>query len=647
MAKTVGNGAGSWLGPWSPTVIDAGTQQLPFLFECYNNKTQKLEWKLPLYISPENYSAIWTPRATLTLTQAGSHEDKIGIAPPKFRVSGVFGLQRGDKVKSDAWTTGPARYRTMEQSLLSFYERYGTYQLNSDLAKTPQVGELELRFLNFSDREYWIIQVNVFTLTRNIQRPLLYQYDIQMTGMRRYDGQDGGRVKSPYQSTDVISTSDFSDCAATLNTWGSIITTIANGYEAVTSTMTSLITTMNTIATAVSNFANGITSLVNLAASVITTAISLAKTVLAAVIQIANAPSELVNAIRNSLRSLFSLQNNSGLFQQSTSSTSTSTSSSSTSSATEIMTVDLPSTVYADGTVVKMGIPEDTIFSSTIETTAPKASSYRSITNSDTIYSIAQATGATWKSIATLNNIEYPYISESTVSEELAATLTAYAIPAGTTVLPIALSPTPVPGSILLFPDGSTSTVNSATSSSITLDDPLESPLEANARVSNHAKELAVLKPGDKILIPGDSSTTSGVSTTSKTDLESKLFGIDEYLDDDGNIIASQGSDITVAAGMTNLEMQLQHRIMTMKGELTELGHPGYGSLVPAYIGEVNTEIEQERILLECINTIKSDPRVQDVTNAVLKENEDAFYFEGTVQPINNLPSTLVSIPLS
>lgn len=538
----------------------------------------------------------------------------------------------------------------MEQNLLSFYEQYGPYRLDGSNSDQSENGNLELRFLNFSDREYWVIQVNTFVLTRNVQRPLLYQYDIQMTGLKRFGGDDQGAEKAIQNYLDYLDASSASAAAASLSTWADIVNTVKNGYEAITSTITELETTMNTISEAVSNFSNGVTSLVNLPASIITTAISMANSVMSAIESIENAPHELIDSVRNVQRELYGMKNNASLFQQSTTTISItgSNTASSTSTSTEVMTVELPSKLYADGTVVRMNIPEETIFSSDIESTTPKTSTYRSITDSDTIYSIAQATGADWKAIATLNDIEYPYIGDDKFTEELSATLTPYAIPAGTTMLPFSFSPAPIPGSVLQFPDGSTSTVRSATDNSVTLDGELGVSLEALERVSNHAKVLSILKPGDKILIPADSrGGDSGVSVDSEDSLEIKLFGIDEYLDENGDIVSSPGMDITTVSGMSNLEMQLQHRIVTLRGELAELGHADYGSLVPLLIGEMNTDTTQERIPLECINTVASDPRVRNVTNATLTEDGATFYFEATVQPINELPSTLISIPLS
>lgn len=156
-----------------------------------------------------------------------------------------------------------------------------------------------------------------------------------------------------------------------------------------------------------------------------------------------------------------------------------------------------------------------------------------------------------------------------------------------------------------------------------------------------------LLVAGQKIKIPGTATGTGQISQSpDETELENLLFGIDEELDKDGNMMLT-GSDITCISGMENLAMQLQHRIMTLKGELTELGHPEYGSLVPTFIGKMMIPVWEERILFECRMACEADPRVDYVENSRFYNDGTAIYYEGVVYPINNLDPVLVQIPIA
>lgn len=156
-----------------------------------------------------------------------------------------------------------------------------------------------------------------------------------------------------------------------------------------------------------------------------------------------------------------------------------------------------------------------------------------------------------------------------------------------------------------------------------------------------------LIEAGQKIKIPGTAAGTGQISQSpDETEIENLLFGIDEELDKDGNMMLS-GSDIACISGMENLAMQLQHRIMTVKGELAELGHPEYGSMVPTFIGYMMIPVWEERILFECRMACEADPRVDYVENSRFYNDGTAIFYEGVVYPINNMDPVLVQIPIA
>lgn len=165
--------------------------------------------------------------------------------------------------------------------------------------------------------------------------------------------------------------------------------------------------------------------------------------------------------------------------------------------------------------------------------------------------------------------------------------------------------------------------------------------------VLNNLEYPYLLVTGQQLKIPGTGAGTGQISQSpTEEDIETLLFGVDEMLDEDGNMAADAG-DIAVVSGMENLAMQLLHRIKTLKGELTELGHPDYGSLVPTFIGKTMTPVWQERILLECRMACEADPRVDYVENSRFYNDGTAIFYEGVVFPINNLDPILVQMPIA
>jgi hypothetical protein len=294
-----------------------------------------------------------------------------------------------------------------------------------------------------------------------------------------------------------------------------------------------------------------------------------------------------------------------------------------------------------------MLIPEDTIFTGDIDKTSLVSSSQETVLGNDTIYTIAARTGRDWKEIVALNNLEYPYVTSNpmeALSPVKAATHAPKVPPKTITLVIPGISPKQ--GDVLAFDGGNYRLdVQSFDGYFTTLAVPAPAGIPTGGTVTLHDKQMAIAIPGQKLLIPGDDSTIRQISHGSE-DFESGLYGIDEFLDDDGTMYADR-KDIMTLSGMQNLAMQLYHRINTTKGELTELGHPEYGSLVPTYIGKSMTPVWEERILLECRLTVEADPRVKHCDNIKLFNSGTAIFFEADIYPINNQDPIAVSIPIA
>ncbi|MEM2793993.1 MAG: DUF2634 domain-containing protein, partial [Candidatus Methanomethylicia archaeon] len=88
------------------------------------------------------------------------------------------------------------------------------------------------------------------------------------------------------------------------------------------------------------------------------------------------------------------------------------------------------------------------------------------------------------------------------------------------------------------------------------------------------------------------------------------------------------GADLTVREGdletisdEDNLAQAIIHRLMTSRGELTELGHPDYGSRLDELIGEPNNERTRNRaktLVLECL---AQESRIKEIVSVNVNTN--------------------------
>ncbi len=71
--------------------------------------------------------------------------------------------------------------------------------------------------------------------------------------------------------------------------------------------------------------------------------------------------------------------------------------------------------------------------------------------------------------------------------------------------------------------------------------------------------------------------------------------------------------DLATVDGKKNIIQAIRHRLSTRKGELAELGHPNYGSLLHEMIGQPNTE--GTRAIIETLvqDCLMQDPRIDSI----------------------------------
>lgn len=94
------------------------------------------------------------------------------------------------------------------------------------------------------------------------------------------------------------------------------------------------------------------------------------------------------------------------------------------------------------------------------------------------------------------------------------------------------------------------------------------------------------------------------------------------------NSDAKPRRDIQTVSGLDNLAQALKLRLLIPRGELTQLGHPTYGSRVADLIGETLDRSNLELLRRYVRKALKSDPRVDDIVSLAVTAHRD---FPGAV----------------
>jgi hypothetical protein len=77
--------------------------------------------------------------------------------------------------------------------------------------------------------------------------------------------------------------------------------------------------------------------------------------------------------------------------------------------------------------------------------------------------------------------------------------------------------------------------------------------------------------------------------------------------------VSPRARDLGVVNGRANLAQALVVRLQTERGELEQLGHPGYGSRHHELIGELNTETNRNLVKLYVLECLRQEPRLEEI----------------------------------
>lgn len=72
-------------------------------------------------------------------------------------------------------------------------------------------------------------------------------------------------------------------------------------------------------------------------------------------------------------------------------------------------------------------------------------------------------------------------------------------------------------------------------------------------------------------------------------------------------------NDMLTVSGRDNLGQAIILRLLTARGELRELAHPGYGSRLHELIGRPNTENTRNLVKLYILEALQQEPRIAQV----------------------------------
>jgi len=120
----------------------------------------------------------------------------------------------------------------------------------------------------------------------------------------------------------------------------------------------------------------------------------------------------------------------------------------------------------------------------------------------------------------------------------------------------------------------------------------------------------------------------------------------DEELGSD--LAISPSGDLDLVSDEYNLGQAIINRLKTRRGELADLGHPNYGSLLYELVGEPNNERTRGRVRAYTAECVGQDPRVKEVLSIIVKVSKDDPHridIDITVLPIGRSTALNIVFP--
>lgn len=651
--------------------------------------------RVDLSINPQKYSVDEGTRQNVTQTVAGAWVDAYGLALPKISLSGTTGWNPRRKKKASvvnlatinaAQAALPTRLKSptptgLQDFILlrnNIFRLYAVLlqSLKIDSLKSVQ-SQLQLRFYAWDTQDYFIVLIDDFKLLRNATRPMMYDYEMQMTVIGYPDQRPNVRdvLNQYYNPTQRL--------GAILNTLNSWIQTV-EGIEAavlnfeeniaaqIAAVTSDIVTLTSAIQTGLTGITAGAEAIINAPFSIVNNIALGLRNIGDSIVAVEQLPQAFINDVRAQIMettcAVYALKTYPALFKASATANfgaapwgnagCSSTMGVPPSPVTSLGGVSIPGVPAPPG-----GLPTDMIFptvplsiqslGATAEPTVSSRPKEVTIQDGDTIESIIKKNGglspdvaSVWQQIATLNNLEYPYVapnSEFQTQVYATGTVTFYGAPS--TVVPSGtrVSYTPPSGTPIYFRTNSQVTLDATGQGTVSVTaeapgalanigplsineivDALGDPLviAGLTSVSNTSETVGgriwqVLRPGDNILLPVPANQEGQEPYLDRGPSNSKnLFGRDIFLDETGDFVSDAGGDLRTVDGIENMEVAVINRLQTEPTELVK--HPDYGLNLVRLVGEPGDSNAAALMKLEMKATLLQDPRIKDVRDVTV-----------------------------
>lgn len=445
-------------------------QSLPFMIEFSSVSGDKVCFIFPR--SVDSWSTTYTPRTSVVYTQAGIHVDNIGMPPPKISLQGVFGYY-GDTVKNG--NDGATLLHGLESLVQAFYLQFAKFDYKQILIangtsayndisgdaivphKIKPVKSHHDTYINLYDfvtERHWQVVIDSCTFSRSKDRRMLYSYNINMTALSDATAMAVALKKrlEEKQKEKEGEKNWFTNFLDKLREFRKAIQDIRNFVNSIKALVANILGIFNdienTIKSAISlidDFVGVGKSILDLPNSIATSLIDCGNSLTRSLLNIKEQfgdklPDEYIATSREITRSGYGLsaytlangvsaQTESMKSSARVATTQTNTPVNTTISAkqetanailgkasgastSEIVTTKLSEKSKKAGFVAGAKHPElDTFVSET--PVKPTVIASHSITDRDTIYSIASKYNVNWKDIVEANDLEYPYITPS------------------------------------------------------------------------------------------------------------------------------------------------------------------------------------------------------------------------------------------
>lgn len=267
---------------------------------------------------------------------------------------------------------------------------------------------------------------------------------------------------------------------------------------------------------------------------------------------------------------------------------------------------------------------------------------YVFVKQGDTLQSIAASYGTTEDSLATVNNLEYPFIVGDPLFQKglyatgsLAITLTqivSKTIAVGSIFQTQSTASMPARSyqtlsQVTLTQYGQTANVAVAavlagSYGNVLPNTVILSPNVSGVSVTNPGpisggRTLRVLVPGDQINIPGGSATGANSSSRMTLSQYDELGGTDLFRTPNGGLMFTT-DDIMDVSGPDCVAQDIGCAITTPLGSVPDA--PSFGGYVPSYIGQAG-ENNMARIAVLAYGQTQSDDRIASVGTVGIQQN--------------------------